>query len=78
MFKVLVLQNLYNLSDGQMEFMIRARLSFMRFLGLGLEDRVPPKSSLPTLTDFWPGRGARPERHGCPMDKEKRRQILWL
>ena len=41
MFKVLVLQALYNLSDDQTEFQIRDRLSFMRFLGLGLHDRVP-------------------------------------
>lgn len=41
MFKILVLQALYNLSDDQTEFQIRDRLSFMRFLGLGLHDRVP-------------------------------------
>lgn len=41
MFKVLVLQALYNLSDDQAEFQVRDRLSFMRFLGLGLHDRVP-------------------------------------
>ena len=35
MFKILVLQALYNLSDDQIEFQIRDRLSFMRFLGLG-------------------------------------------
>src|SRR4051812_32450374 len=40
-FKALVLQALYNLSDDQIEYQIRDRLSFMRFLGLGLEDRVP-------------------------------------
>jgi transposase, IS5 family len=41
MFKVLVLQSLYTLSDDQTEYQIRDRLSFMRFLGLALEDRVP-------------------------------------
>lgn len=41
MFQVLVLQQLYNLSDDQIEYQIRDRLSFMRFLGLGVEDRVP-------------------------------------
>ena len=35
MFRVLVLQQLYNLSDDQIEYQIRDRLSFMRFLGLG-------------------------------------------
>jgi hypothetical protein len=41
MFKTLVLSALYNLSDDQIEYQVRDRLSFMRFLGLGLEGRVP-------------------------------------
>lgn len=41
MFKVLILQSLYNVSDEQIEYQIRDRLSFMRFLDLSLEDRVP-------------------------------------
>ena len=41
MFKILILQSLYNLSDDQTEFQIRDRLSFMRFLDLTLADRVP-------------------------------------
>ena len=46
MFKILILQALYNLSDDQMEFMIRDRLSFMRFLGLGLGDAVPDAKTI--------------------------------
>ncbi|MHA6327083.1 IS5 family transposase [Roseivivax sp. CAU 1753] len=41
MFKTLVLSALYNLSDDQIEYQVRDRLSCMLFLGLGLEDRVP-------------------------------------
>lgn len=41
MFKILILQSLNNLSDEQAEFMITDRLSYMRFLGLGLQDKVP-------------------------------------
>ena len=41
MFKILVIQATNNLSDECAEFLINDRLSFMRFLGLGLEDRVP-------------------------------------
>ncbi len=41
MFKAVVLCALYNLSDDQVEYQLRDRLSFMRFLGLGLEDVVP-------------------------------------
>ena len=40
MFKVLVLQALYNLSDDQTEYQIRDRLSFMRFLELDLHQRI--------------------------------------
>ena len=40
MFKILILQSLYNLSDDEMEYQIMDRLSFMRFLGLDLDSRV--------------------------------------
>jgi IS5 family transposase len=46
MFKVLVLQALYALSDDAAEFQIRDRLSFMRFLGLGLHDAVPDAKTI--------------------------------
>ena len=35
--KIVVLQSLYNLSDEQTEYLVRDRLSFMRFLDLELE-----------------------------------------
>src|SRR5277367_3909975 len=41
MFKVLVLQALYNLSDEQTEYQILDRQSFMMFLGLDIQDSVP-------------------------------------
>ena len=41
MFKVLIIQTINNLSDERTEFLIDDRISFMRFLGLGLDDRVP-------------------------------------
>lgn len=41
MFKVLVIQAANSMSDERTEFLISDRLSFMRFLGLGLSDRVP-------------------------------------
>src|ERR671919_2467954 len=46
MFKVLILQTLYTLSDDQTEYQIRDRLSFMRFIGLALEDRVPDAKTI--------------------------------
>src|SRR3981081_1965134 len=45
-FKALVLQALYNRSDDQAEYQLRDRLSFMRFLGLGIEDAVPDAKTL--------------------------------
>ena len=41
MFKIFVLQSLYNLSDDAIEYQIRDRLSFMRFLDFSLGNRVP-------------------------------------
>lgn len=46
MFKLLVLQTLYNLADEQVEYQVRDRLSFARFLGLGLEDEVPDATTV--------------------------------
>ena len=46
MFKIMILQSLYNLSDDQLEFQIRDRLSFMRFLGLSLSDTVPDAKTI--------------------------------
>ncbi len=46
MLKILILQRLYNLSDDQMEFQINDRMSFMRFLGLGLGDSVPDAKTI--------------------------------
>lgn len=46
MFKILIIQSLYNLSDDQLEFQIRDRLSFMRFLGLSLGDTVPDAKTI--------------------------------
>jgi IS5 family transposase len=46
MFKVLVLQALYNLSDDQTEYQVRDRLSFMRFLGLDMDGTVPDAKTI--------------------------------
>jgi IS5 family transposase len=46
MFKALILQTLYNLADEQVEYQIRDRLSFARFLGLGIEDAVPDATTV--------------------------------
>ena len=46
MFKILILQSLYNLSDDEMEYQIMDRLSFTRFLGLDLDSRVPDAKTI--------------------------------
>jgi transposase, IS5 family len=46
MFKVLVLQTLYTLSDDQTEYQLRDRLSFMRFVGLALHEPVPDAKTI--------------------------------
>ncbi len=46
MFRVLVLQTLYTLSDDQAEYQLRDRLSFMRFAGLSLADPVPDAKTI--------------------------------
>ncbi len=46
LLRMLVLQSLYNLSDAQAEYQVRDRLSFTRFLELGIEDRIPDGTTL--------------------------------
>ena len=44
--KIVVLQSLHNLSDERTEYLIRDRISFMRFLDLELEDPVPDATTI--------------------------------
>jgi transposase len=46
MFKILILQRYYNLSNEQTEFQIKDRLSFMDFLGLRIGDRIPDEKTI--------------------------------
>lgn len=46
MFKILILQSRYSLSDDQMEYQITDRLSFRRFLGLKSSDKVPDSKTI--------------------------------
>jgi transposase, IS5 family len=46
MFKILILQRYYNLSDDQIEYQINDRMSFMRFLDLTLSDDVPDSKTV--------------------------------
>src|SRR3954453_15725941 len=58
MFKVLILQASHSLSDERTEFLIKDRLSFMRFLGLGLADPVPDANTIWTFREGLKKAGA--------------------
>jgi IS5 family transposase len=57
MFKILILQRLYNLSDEQMQFQILDRLSFQRFLGQGLHGTVPDEKTIWLFREVLSKRG---------------------
>ena len=46
MFKILILQKYYNLSDEQTEFQINDRTSFKQFLNLKLGDKIPDEKTI--------------------------------
>ena len=46
MFKILILQRLFNLSDDQTEYQITDRMSFQRFIGISLGERVPDAKTI--------------------------------
>src|SRR5208282_4777894 len=62
MFKVLILEASHSLSDERTEYLIRDRLSFMRFLGLGLADTVPARLDLPRGADASQAEGQTGDR----------------
>lgn len=46
LFKILILQRYYNLSDDQIEYQINDRMSFMRFLDLTIADDIPDSKTV--------------------------------
>lgn len=46
MFKILILQRYYNLSDDQVEYQINDRMSFMRFLNITISDDIPDSKTV--------------------------------
>jgi transposase len=53
MFKILVLEALYNLADERTQFYIQDRLSFMRFLGLGMDGMSRTRRLFGCTTTSW-------------------------
>lgn len=52
MFKILILQQLYNIADEHTEYLINDRLSFQRFLGLTLGSKVPDAKTIWLFRDL--------------------------
>ena len=46
MFKILLLEDWHNIADDNTEYLINDRLSFQRFLGLSLGDKVPDAKTI--------------------------------
>jgi len=46
MFKIMILQRYFNLSDDQAEYQINDRMSFMRFLDLSIADDIPDSKTI--------------------------------
>jgi transposase, IS5 family len=56
--KVLILQAMHSLSDKRCEYLIKDRLSFMRFLGISLADAVPDANAIWTFREGLKRAGA--------------------
>jgi len=57
LFKALVVQSLYGLSDRELEEALADRLSFRRFCGLSLEEAIPDHTVLNRFRNTLVGRG---------------------
>ena len=69
MFKVLLLQSLYGLSDAEMEEALADRLSFRRFVGLAITDAVPDHSTICRFRNLLIERGLL-EKLFAELDKQ--------
>jgi IS5 family transposase len=69
MFKALLLQALYGLSDRGLEDALKDRLSFRRFVGLSLSDAVPDHTALCRFRELL-GRGGLLNRLFAELDRQ--------
>ena len=75
MFKVLVLQRLFNLSDDQTEYQITDRISFQRFIGLSLGEHVPDAKTIWLFRDTLSKSGVMEELFAKFNAMRKRKDI---
>jgi len=76
MFKVLILQQLYNIGDDRLEYQINDRLSFQRFLGLELGDKVPDAKSIWLFRERLKKSGREKEIFSFYTEELNRRKII--
>jgi IS5 family transposase len=69
LYKALLLQSLYGLSDRELEEALADRLSFRRFVGLGLEEGVPDHTVLCRFRNLLIGKGLM-ERLFAELDRQ--------
>jgi IS5 family transposase len=77
MFKALLLQALYGLSDRGLEEALKDRLSFRRFVGLSLSETVPDHTALCRFRDLL-GRDGVLDRLFAELDRQLHRAGLIL
>lgn len=77
MFKALLLQQWYALSDAELEEALNDRVSFRRFLGLGLEDDAPDHTTLCRFRNRL-GEAGLAERLFAEFDKQMEERGLML
>lgn len=70
MFKLLILQRLHGLADERLEYQVKDRLSFMRFLGLELAGKVPDARTI------WAFRESLKEHQLADVLFERLNQVL--
>jgi len=69
LFKALLLQSLYGLSDRELEEALADRLSFRRFVGLGLEETIPDHTVLNRFRNELVARGLL-DKLFCELDRQ--------
>jgi IS5 family transposase len=57
LFKMLVLQQLFNLSDEELEFQVNDRRSFEEFVGLGVMNSIPDATTVAFFRGMCSGAG---------------------
>jgi IS5 family transposase len=76
MFKALLLQQMYGLSDPQLEELVADRLSFRRFVGLALSDRSPDHTTIWRFREDLANSGLAERAFGLVTEQIERAGLL--